>query len=86
VAVDGKLVRRSFVNKEGKNIFVTEIVIDAINSLGSKKDSNSGLSFNTKPTKQSIDDAFPENVVKQTSGNQEHKTEPVKHEAQENVE
>ena len=30
VVIDGKLNRRSYVNKDGKNIYVTEIVIDAI--------------------------------------------------------
>ena len=33
VAIDGKLNRRSYVNKDGKNIYVTEIVIDAIKLL-----------------------------------------------------
>jgi single-stranded DNA-binding protein len=33
VGVDGRLTRRSYVNKEGKETYVTEIVIDSINSL-----------------------------------------------------
>ena len=36
VAVDGKLIRRSFVSKEGRNIHQIEIVIETIRPLGSK--------------------------------------------------
>ncbi|MGL4647280.1 MAG: single-stranded DNA-binding protein [Mycoplasmoidaceae bacterium] len=37
VVVDGKLVRRSYVNKEGRNTYITEIVIDTIKPLGGKR-------------------------------------------------
>jgi single-stranded DNA-binding protein len=82
VAVDGKLTRRSFTNREGKTSYVTEIVIDQINSIGGKKE---GTGFIVSdPTKKSthtksIDSAFPEDVVKQSSGNETHKPEPIKH-------
>jgi single-stranded DNA-binding protein len=91
VAIDGKLTRRSFTNREGKNVYVTEVVIDAINSIGSKKDSNSGLSIpipnpiKTEPTK-SIDESFPEQVVKQTEGHDVHKPEKPKFDDKQNVE
>lgn len=37
VAVDGRLVNRNYVNKEGKKVYVTEVSIDAIRNYGSKK-------------------------------------------------
>jgi single-stranded DNA-binding protein len=88
--VDGKLTRRSFTSREGKTIYVTEVVVDAINSIGSKKDANSGLSVpnyapkNNQPVKkteatQSIDSSFPEQVVKQTEGHDIHQQEKPKH-------
>ena len=33
IAVDGRLNRRSYVNKEGKNIYVVEIVVDSIKTI-----------------------------------------------------
>jgi len=33
VAVDGRLNRRSYVNKEGKNVYVVEIVVDSIKTV-----------------------------------------------------
>ncbi|MDR3163868.1 MAG: single-stranded DNA-binding protein [Mycoplasmataceae bacterium] len=62
VAIDGKLTRRSFVSKEGKTVYITEIVIDMINSIGSKRDNANAT--NKIPTK-SIDQSFPEQVVQQ---------------------
>jgi hypothetical protein len=63
-------------------------VIDAINSIGSKRDSSSGLNIiNAKPeVKKSIDEAFPEQVVTQSQGQQIQKVEPVKYESNENTE
>jgi single-stranded DNA-binding protein len=43
VAIDGKLTRRNYVSKEGKNASITEIVIESINSIGSKKDNQSAI-------------------------------------------
>ena len=33
LAVDGKLNRRSYVNKEGKNVYVVEIVVDSLKTI-----------------------------------------------------
>jgi single-strand DNA-binding protein len=38
VAIDGKLTRRSYTSRDGKTAYVTEIVIESINAIGSKKD------------------------------------------------
>lgn len=36
VAVDGKLIRRSYISKEGKTVYVIEVVIESIKPLSSK--------------------------------------------------
>ena len=33
LAIDGRLNRRSYVNKEGKNVYVTEIVVDSVKTI-----------------------------------------------------
>ena len=53
VAVDGKLIRRSYVSKEGKTVYVIEVVIESIKPLSSKNanvDSISSIdkNYNTK--------------------------------------
>lgn len=37
VSIDGRLTRRSYVSKEGKNVYVTEIIIETIKSHGRKQ-------------------------------------------------
>lgn len=37
VVVDGKLIRRSYVSKEGKTVYVMEVVIETIRPFGSRK-------------------------------------------------
>ena len=37
VVVDGKLIRRSYVSKDGKNVYVTEIIIDLIKLVSSPR-------------------------------------------------
>lgn len=37
VAIDGKLIRRSYLSKEGKTVYVIEIVIESIKPFGSNK-------------------------------------------------
>ena len=36
VVIDGKLDRRSYSNKEGKNVYVTEVIVEQIKSVRSK--------------------------------------------------
>jgi hypothetical protein len=68
------------------------VVVDAINSIGSKKDANSGLSIPTPTTSpkttttKSIDESFPEHVVKQTEGHDVHKHESPKFDSDQDVE
>lgn len=65
VAIDGKLIRRSYVSKEGNNVYVMEVVIETIKPLSSSKTSSSNFNdhpssmdenirFNEKPLNQSI--------------------------------
>jgi single-strand DNA-binding protein len=83
VAIDGKLTRRSFVSREGKTLYSTEIVIDAINSIGSKRD-NASLDSTNKT--QSIDKAFPEHIVDQGVSQAKVKPAVAKYEANDEVE
>ncbi len=46
VIVDGKLVRRSYVSKEGKNVYITEIVIDSIKPFGSRRQNDNSSDIN----------------------------------------
>jgi len=58
VAIDGKLTKRSYVNKEGKNVYVTEIVVDNIKTLVKRsKSTNSG------ETMVSVNENFSTNIV-----------------------
>lgn len=52
VAIDGKLIRRNYQNKEGKNVYVTEVVIETIKPLSSR----STNSVYTSPS--SIDESY----------------------------
>lgn len=56
VAIDGKLNRRSYVNKDGKNIYVTEIVVDAIKTI--IKRSKQIQQNNEKSELASVNDSF----------------------------
>ncbi len=65
VAIDGQLRRTSYVSKQsGQTVFSTDIVIDTINSIGSRKQNNefANASVVNEP-KKSIDEAFSTNVV-----------------------
>ncbi|MDE7433796.1 MAG: single-stranded DNA-binding protein [Mycoplasmoidaceae bacterium] len=65
VAIDGELRRTSFVSKQsGQTVYSTDIVINSINSLGSKKQNNefAQASVQAEPNK-SIDEAFATKVV-----------------------
>lgn len=37
VAVDGRLTNRSYINKAGQKVYVTEVVVENIRNLGSRK-------------------------------------------------
>ncbi len=63
VAIDGQLTRRSYISKQsGQTVYTTEIIVDTINSIGSKKQNNEFANASVEQ-KQSIDSAFSTNVV-----------------------
>lgn len=70
VVVDGKLIRRSYVSKEGKTIYVMEVVIETIKPFGFRKnndanDINSNFSKNNnKQQHESFDSNEFEELLK----------------------
>lgn len=41
VVVDGKLIRRSYISKEGKKVYIIEVVVETIKPFGSKRGTES---------------------------------------------
>lgn len=83
VVIDGKLIRRSYVSKEGKTIYIMEVVIETIKPFGSRKTNNEN-DINTNyvkketPKQQIIEDeAFPvedfEKLLKEAELNDSNK-------------
>ncbi len=60
VAIDGKLNKRSYVNKEGKNIFVTEIMVDSIKTIVKRNKTQA-----SEEALVSVNENFSNNVVSQ---------------------
>lgn len=46
IAVHGRIQTRNYENKEGKKVYVTEVVAEEIEFLGSKKDNQSNNDSN----------------------------------------
>ena len=46
VSIDGRLIRRSYVDNEGKTVYVTEVIVDSIKSYNNRSSSNN-VSTNT---------------------------------------
>lgn len=74
VVIDGKLIRRSYVSKEGKTVYIMEVVIETIRPFGSSKN-NSNASYNTSNTKYNnsnkktnfSDDSLPNDEIEISS-------------------
>lgn len=60
VAIDGKLNKRSYVNKEGKNISVTEIMVDSIKTIVKRNKTQA-----SEEALVSVNENFSNNVVSQ---------------------
>jgi single-strand DNA-binding protein len=54
VFIDGHLTRRSFLNKEGKQSSITEIIIDSINLILHKKNDENNEQQNSSSFKKNI--------------------------------
>ena len=48
IGIDGRIQTRSYDNKEGTKVYVTEVVVDNVTFLESKKDANNGTSNTAK--------------------------------------
>jgi single-stranded DNA-binding protein len=78
------LTRRSYITKEGKTAYVTEIVIDQINSILKSRENDNQSTHSVKT--ESIDKAFPETPISQDAGVQKQKQESPKFENDGDVE
>lgn len=58
VAVDGRLNKRSYVNKEGRNVSITEIIVDSIKTI--VKRSKQGAS---QEEMVSVNDSFATKII-----------------------
>lgn len=67
VAIDGRLTKRSYVSKDGKTVYVTEIIIDNIKGVGGRRNNNSS-NTNTNNLQHnndqmiSVNESFNENI------------------------
>lgn len=50
VSIDGRLTRRSYVDSEGKNVYITEVVVDNLKTYGSTRTSASTNTTSTTAT------------------------------------
>lgn len=69
VVVDGKLIRRSYISKEGKTVYVMEVVIETIKPFGFRKnndanDMNTNFSKNKSQQQDSFDSEEFEELLK----------------------
>lgn len=61
VAVDGRIQTRNYEDKDGKRVYVTEVIVDSIDFLQSRKDESKQKTTETENTKQKLsDDVFSE--------------------------
>ncbi|MBQ4209068.1 single-stranded DNA-binding protein [bacterium] len=59
VVIEGKIDRRNFINKDGNNVYVTEIIVENIKSFGYKKQGNNSEKL------VSVEEKFDHDVVDQ---------------------
>jgi len=59
VAIDGRLNRRSYVDKTGKNVYVTEITVDNIKTIARKAKATEDNNL------VSVDDSFATKIVEE---------------------
>lgn len=59
VGIEGRIQTRNYENQEGKQVYVTEIVVDSIDFLQSKKEEKSPVNEVESPVKSGLsDDVF----------------------------
>lgn len=62
VGVEGRLETRSYENKEGKNVFVTEVIANRTSFLDSKKDSQQNTQNNQQQNDPFADKGEPVDI------------------------
>lgn len=75
VVIEGKIDRRNFINKDGNNVYVTEIIVENIKSFGYKKQGNNGEKL------VSVEEKFAHNAIDQqidfNKPNEQEKNDPT---------
>lgn len=61
LGIEGRIQTRNYEDKDGKRVYVTEVIVDSIDFLQSRKDESKQETTKTKNTKQKLsDDVFSE--------------------------
>ncbi len=61
VAADGRIQTRSYEDKDGKRVYVTEVIADRVQFLDTKKEEKSPVNEEKSPIKNGLsDDVFSE--------------------------
>jgi len=76
VEVDGRLTRRSYLNKESKNTYITEVVIESISGLSKNQKNNTTVDLydsitSTQPAAQAPSDTATQEVSNENEYNKE---------------
>lgn len=75
VVIEGKIDRRNFINKDGNNVYVTEIIVENIKSFGYKKLENNSEKL------VSVEEKFDHNTIDQqvdfNKPNEQEKNNPT---------
>ena len=61
LGIEGRIQTRNYEDKDGKRVYVTEVIVDSIDFLQSRKDESKQETTETENTKQKLsDDVFSE--------------------------
>lgn len=61
LGIEGRIQTRNYEDKDGKRVYVTEVIVDSIDFLQSRKDESKQETTKTENTKQKLsDDVFSE--------------------------
>lgn len=78
VSIDGRLTRRSYVDNEGKNIYVTEIVVDNLKTYGNTRSTTSTSNSTTTNSAQVSNDTNDTiTIIDEVINNNKNKSEEL---------
>lgn len=69
VAIEGRLQVRNYDDQNGQRRYVTEVIADSVEFIGSKRDNNnqsSGVNFNNQPTPTTSQEPTPYDFTNET--------------------